>query len=49
MVLVNTWHICRDPNTYPNPEAFTPERFMETTGHIAEQDPQDYVFGYGRR
>ncbi len=39
-----------DPKTYPNPEAFDPERYL--TNGVPNPDapnPEDVVFGYGRR
>lgn len=36
----------RDPRVYTYPETFLPERFL---GATPEQDPRDYVFGFGRR
>ena len=37
--------ICNDPNVYPNPSQFQPERFM---GEKPEPDPE-FMFGFGRR
>ncbi|KAI0267090.1 cytochrome P450 [Gloeopeniophorella convolvens] len=49
IVIVNVWNMLRDPNIYPNPEEFSPERFLETGGKPVEQDPRVCAFGFGRR
>ncbi|KAI1100667.1 putative cytochrome P450 oxidoreductase OrdA-like protein [Jackrogersella minutella] len=49
MVLANVWHFTHDPNVYDDPMAFKPERFLEADGHKPEQDPNAFVFGFGRR
>ncbi|KAI0748079.1 cytochrome P450 [Daedaleopsis nitida] len=45
IVIPNNWRFFKDPKTYPNPEVFTPERFM---GEEKQFDPRKYLFGYGR-
>ncbi|KAI0334222.1 cytochrome P450 [Cubamyces sp. BRFM 1775] len=51
MVLTNVWSILHDPATYPEPDVFRPERFLEDeangTGPIL--DPGSIAFGFGRR
>ena len=50
IVIQNVWAICRDPNIYPDPEAFNPDRFLKD-GKIDPLvfNPEDRVFGTGRR
>ncbi|KZP22537.1 cytochrome P450 [Athelia psychrophila] len=50
IVIVNTWAILHDENTYPDPFSFKPERFMKE-GKLdpTVQDPALAAFGYGRR
>ncbi|OJT11861.1 O-methylsterigmatocystin oxidoreductase [Trametes pubescens] len=49
-IIANLWAFSRDPRMYPDPERFNPERFLKD-GKInpAVQDPNTFVFGYGRR
>lgn len=44
-VIANIWALMQDPYTYPNPEAFNPERFLSAN----QPDPRSFVFGFGRR
>ncbi|KIJ11836.1 hypothetical protein PAXINDRAFT_171580 [Paxillus involutus ATCC 200175] len=48
-VVTNVWAISRDEARYPNAEQFTPERFLTTEGTLSDDDPAEYVFGFGRR
>ena len=43
--------ILRDPEVYPQPEEFIPERFLDSTGNldVRGRDPAHVVFGFGRR
>lgn len=38
--------MARDPSIYTRPEVFDPTRFL---GSHPEQDPAQYVYGFGRR
>ena len=43
--------LSRDPEMYPDPEPFMPERFINSEGllDVGLGDPAEYVFGFGRR
>jgi len=49
-VIQNIWAIFRDPDVYPNPETFSPDRFLKD-GKINPlvYNPENRVFGTGRR
>ncbi|RPD74228.1 cytochrome P450 [Lentinus tigrinus ALCF2SS1-7] len=50
LILTNVWSILHDPNTYPNPDAFVPERYLKDgLPNPDTLDPGDVAFGYGRR
>ncbi|KAK1454817.1 cytochrome P450 [Colletotrichum melonis] len=49
MVLPNIWWFTHDPERYPDPMNFKPERFLQSDGHEPEADPHKFVFGFGRR
>jgi cytochrome P450 len=56
IILMNTWSIHRDPNRYPDPSTFNPERFLGDTLWSAESassmdvSKRDHFgFGAGRR
>ncbi|PIL24825.1 cytochrome P450 [Ganoderma sinense ZZ0214-1] len=47
VVSPNIWAMSMDPNEYSDPEAFNPERFLDTERQA--RDPRQYAFGFGRR
>ncbi|PWY85939.1 cytochrome protein [Aspergillus heteromorphus CBS 117.55] len=47
--LPNIWAYAHDPDVYPNPMEFRPERFLSIDGSTPETDPSTFVFGFGRR
>ncbi|KAF7365051.1 Cytochrome p450 [Mycena venus] len=48
MVFPNIWAMFHDETTYPNPDKFNPERFLNTVGQV-NGDDHNLVFGLGKR
>ncbi|KZT01777.1 cytochrome P450 [Laetiporus sulphureus 93-53] len=48
-VIANIWGISHDPDNYPEPSVFNPERFLPHDGGDSGLDPRKFVFGFGRR
>jgi cytochrome P450 len=42
-------HMLHDPNVYPDPLKFKPERFLAAGDNPPQPDPYDAFFGFGRR
>ncbi|KAH9475791.1 Cytochrome P450 monooxygenase 105 [Psilocybe cubensis] len=46
-ILPNVWHMLHDPEVYPDPMEFKPERFNGSESEMKKAT--DLVFGFGRR
>ncbi|THH31278.1 hypothetical protein EUX98_g2917 [Antrodiella citrinella] len=51
MVVPNLWAMLHDPEDYPEPHNFNPDRFIGSDGLIDTfvRDPRSIAFGFGRR
>uniref|UniRef100_A0A151UGV0 Cytochrome P450 82A3 n=1 Tax=Cajanus cajan TaxID=3821 RepID=A0A151UGV0_CAJCA len=51
MLLINLWNLQRDPQVWPNPNEFQPERFLTTHQDIEfmSQNFELIPFSFGRR
>ncbi|KAG1880378.1 cytochrome P450 [Suillus tomentosus] len=47
-VFGNLWSISRDPEVYPEPDAFKPQRWIDDQGRLRD-DLTLFVYGFGRR
>ncbi|KAG2066651.1 cytochrome P450 [Suillus decipiens] len=47
-VFGNHWAICRDPEVYPEPDAFKPQRWINDQG-VLRDDLTNFLYGFGRR
>ncbi|KLO09746.1 cytochrome P450 [Schizopora paradoxa] len=48
-VIPNVYAMLHDPDEYPQPEKFNPERFLPESGKRLPRDPSKIAFGFGRR
>ncbi|KAM5539706.1 hypothetical protein V8D89_006519 [Ganoderma adspersum] len=50
LIFPSSWAISRDPQMYPDPDSFIPERFLRDGALNPDVlDPRLYAFGHGRR
>ncbi|KAH9077873.1 cytochrome P450 [Lactarius deliciosus] len=49
VVIANAWAILHDPELYPDPEAFNPDRFLNEDGTLRDDPMLSLAFGAGRR
>ncbi|KAJ5242058.1 uncharacterized protein N7469_000385 [Penicillium citrinum] len=49
MLIPNIWSFNNDPELYPEPRVFRPERYIPSDGSDPAIDPADVSFGFGRR
>ncbi|KAI0278784.1 cytochrome P450 [Russula aff. rugulosa BPL654] len=48
-MIANAWAILHDPEAYPEPDKFKPERFLNEDGTVRDDPMLSLVFGIGRR
>ncbi|KAH9994261.1 cytochrome P450 [Russula vinacea] len=48
-IVANVWAILHDPDMYPDPEEFKPERFIDENGSVRDDPTLSLVFGNGKR
>ncbi|KIY70895.1 cytochrome P450 [Cylindrobasidium torrendii FP15055 ss-10] len=51
IIFPNSWAVLHDPELYPDPFEFIPERYMDEDAKAKglNPDPRKFAFGYGRR
>jgi len=49
MVIGNSWAILHDPDMYPDPDTFKPERFINADGTLRDDPVLTSAFGFGKR
>ncbi|CDO69024.1 hypothetical protein BN946_scf184834.g31 [Trametes cinnabarina] len=51
LIVANTWAILHDEKMYPDPDRYSPDRYLLPDGTLnpAVRDPSSVAFGFGRR
>jgi len=49
VVMVNAWAVLHNPDLYPDPETFKPERFLNKDGTCRDDPTIALAFGAGKR
>ncbi|KAH8994583.1 cytochrome P450 [Lactarius akahatsu] len=49
MMIINSWGILHNPELYPDPETFNPERFLNEDGTFRDDPTISLAFGAGKR
>jgi len=49
IIMANAWAILHDPDLYPDPEVFNPERFLNGDGTLLDDPVIPMAFGVGKR
>ncbi|KAI0257948.1 cytochrome P450, partial [Gloeopeniophorella convolvens] len=49
IIIPNAWAILHDPERYPDPETFKPERYLNTDGAFVDDPVVAVAFGFGKR
>ncbi|KAI9448684.1 cytochrome P450 [Lactarius psammicola] len=49
VVIANAWAVLHDPELYPDPETFNPDRFLDSDGTFRDDPMISLAFGAGRR
>ncbi|EIW85506.1 cytochrome P450, partial [Coniophora puteana RWD-64-598 SS2] len=49
-ILGNHWALSRDPDMFPDPETFEPQRWINADGELKPQSEiRNFIYGFGRR